>query len=172
MILLAASDLLWPEKPVTAVVAASAAVFHVIRLMQWKTARTLKHPIIWILHVAYAWLPIGLVLKALAIFGIYAGSFWLHALTIGALSTMIVAVMTRASLGHTGRPLIVHPAITVAYLMLTAAAFTRVFAMALFKLEYSTMILLSAVLWSIAFAIYLYIYTPILWRPRVDGKPG
>jgi uncharacterized protein involved in response to NO len=85
---------------------------------------------------------------------------------------MILAVMTRASLGHTGRPLILDPPITLAYLLLTAAAAVRVFGLAGLHLNYSVVILWAALLWTTAFALYVVVYAPILCSPRVDGKSG
>jgi uncharacterized protein involved in response to NO len=127
---------------------------------------------VWVLHLSYAWLPVGLALKAIALlWGPAFAAFWLHGLTIGVLATMTLAVMTRASLGHTGRPLIVDPLITLAYLLLTAAAVIRVFGLA-FGLNYPSVIVLAALCWSVAFGIFLVIYAPILWRPRIDGKTG
>jgi uncharacterized protein involved in response to NO len=118
MVLVTVGDIFWPDSHVAGAVAGIAAIAQGARLVQWRTLRTLRQPIVWILHLAYAWLPIGLALKAAAMLGGYAiAAFWLHALTIGALTTMVTAVMTRASLGHTGRPLIVHPLITVAYVL-------------------------------------------------------
>jgi uncharacterized protein involved in response to NO len=85
---------------------------------------------------------------------------------------MIMAVMTRASLGHTGRALVVDPAIAFAYLLLLAAALTRVFGLSVLGLPYPFIIVISACCWTAAFAIFLTLYAPILWSPRVDGKPG
>ena len=84
---------------------------------------------------------------------------------------MIVAVMTRASLGHTGRALIVDPLVTLAYLLLTAAALVRVFGL-FAELNYPAVIVLAALCWTTAFALFVGVYAPILWRPRIDGKPG
>jgi uncharacterized protein involved in response to NO len=83
-----------------------------------------------------------------------------------------MAVMTRASLGHTGRPLAVDPLITVAYLLLSAAAAIRVFGLSPLRLNYPVVIVWSALFWTMAFAIFVRVYSPILWGPRVDGKPG
>jgi uncharacterized protein involved in response to NO len=104
--------------------------------------------------------------------GAAVSAFWLHALTVGALTTMIMAMMTRTSLGHTGRPLIVSPFTTLAYLLLTTAAIVRVFGLSGLRLNYPQVIALSALLWTTAFALFLSVYAPILWRPRVDGKVG
>jgi uncharacterized protein involved in response to NO len=103
-------DVFAPNSRVAGAFAAVAAVIQGLRLAQWGALKTLRQPIVWVLHLAYLWLPVGLTLKAVALLdGAAFSAFWLHALTIGALSMMILAVMTRASLGHTGRPLVVHP---------------------------------------------------------------
>ena len=80
--------------------------------------------------------------------------------------------MTRASLGHTGRPLKVHPCVTIAYLLLSVAAAMRVFGLSALRLNYPTVIALSALCWTAAFTIFVSVYAPILWSPRIDGKPG
>jgi uncharacterized protein involved in response to NO len=103
--------------------------------------------------------------------GYAIAAFWLHALTIGALTTMVTAVMTRASLGHTGRPLVVHPVITVAYALLTAAAVVRVFGLSGFGLSFPLVVVWSALFWTTAFALFVGVYLPILWGPRADGMP-
>lgn len=173
MVLVAASDAFLPDGTASGVIAAVAAFVQALRLAQWQPLRTRRLPLVWVLHLAYAWLPVGLALKAATLLGgLLVGAFWLHALTIGALTMMIVAVMTRASLGHSGRPLQVHPLTTLAYLLLAAAAIVRVFGLALMGLTYPQVIVLSALLWTTAFALFLVIYAPILWGPRADGKPG
>jgi uncharacterized protein involved in response to NO len=168
-----ASDIFWPDSRIAGWVAGVAAAVQLLRLLQWRTRHTLRQPIVWILHLAYAWLPLGLALKAGALLGGYGiAAFWLHALTIGALTTMITAVMTRAALGHTGRPLVVHPLITVAYVLLTAATLTRVFGLSFSGLSYPAVILWAALFWTTAFALFVGVYTPILWGPRADGNAG
>lgn len=173
MIAVMLSDVFWPESRVAGLISAVAASLHAARLLQWATWRTLRQPIVWVLHLSYAWLPVGLALKAVALLsGAAFAAFWLHALTIGALSTMILAVMTRASLGHTGRALIVDPLITLAYLLLTAAALMRVFGLSVFRLNYPVVIIWSALFWTIAFALFVAVYAPILCGPRADGNAG
>ena len=173
MVLVTVGDIFWSDSHFTGAIAGIAAMAQGVRLVQWRTLHTLRQPIVWILHLAYAWLPIGLALKAAAMLGGYAiAAFWLHALTIGALTTMVTAVMTRASLGHTGRPLIVHPLITVAYVLLTAAAVVRVFGLAGFGLSFPLVVVWSALFWTTSFALFVGVYLPILWGPRADGKPG
>lgn len=173
MVLVALSDLFaWPAA-LAGWIAAGAALAQGARLLQWGSWRTLRMPIVWILHLAYAWLPVGLALKALALLtGAALGAFWLHALTIGALTTMILAVMSRASLGHTGRALVVDPLIALAFVLLTAAAVIRVFGLAALHVNYVTVIVLAALCWSVAFALFVGVYAPILWMARADGKSG
>jgi uncharacterized protein involved in response to NO len=173
MITVTLTDVFWPESRVAGFISAVAASLQAARLLQWATWRTLRQPIVWVLHLSYAWLPVGLALKAVALLsGAAFAAFWLHALTIGALATMILAVMTRTALGHTGRALIVDPLITLAYLLLTAAALMRVFGLSAFGLNYPTVIIWSALFWTIAFALFVAVYAPILCGPRADGKPG
>jgi uncharacterized protein involved in response to NO len=173
MIAVIAGDLLVPDGIASAAIAAAAALVQAARLAEWHTLKTLRQPLVWVLHLAYVWLPVGLALKAIALFaGSAPAAFWLHALTIGAAATMILAVMTRAALGHTGRPLEVDPVITLAYLLLTAAALVRVFGLAFLPLSYPEVILVAALLWTAAFALFVLIYAPMLLAPRIDGKSG
>jgi uncharacterized protein involved in response to NO len=167
------ADLLAPAGAWTAVIAALAAVAHAIRLSGWRSFKTRGESILWVLHVGYAWLPVGLALKACYLLGLAPwAAKWQHALTIGLFGTMILAVMTRASLGHTGRPLVVSRVITAAYLLLTACALIRVFGGAILPAHYLPVVFASAGLWVLAFVLYLWVYTPILTGPRADGKTG
>jgi uncharacterized protein involved in response to NO len=172
MVSVTVGDIAWPDTRIAGWIAGAAAVVQAVRLAQWRSLRTLRQPIVWILHLAYVWLPIGLTLKAAALLGGYAvAAFWLHALTIGALTTMITAVMTRASLGHTGRPLNVPPLITVAYLLLTAATIVRVFGVSWPGMRYPLVIAVTAIFWTASFLLFVGVYSPILWGPRADDKP-
>ena len=171
MVAVAAIDLVRPGSALAGAVALAAAAAQAARLAQWQGHRTLRDPIVWILHAAYAWLPIGLALKSLALLaGVAAAAFWLHALTIGALATMILGVMTRVSLGHTGRSLQLHRLTVLAYLLLSASVLVRVFGAAGSGLGYTTVIVASAALWTAAFASFLWVYAPILLAPRVAGR--
>jgi uncharacterized protein involved in response to NO len=173
MLAMLAIDIVRPESTAAGAIAAIVAGVQATRLAQWRGLATLRMPIVWVLHVAYLWLPLGFALKALALLGGGAlGAFHLHALTIGAATSMIVAVMTRAALGHTGRALVVAPRIAVAYILLAAAAGVRVLGPTVLPLPYVDSILLTALLWTGAFVIFLWVYAPILLRPRADGRPG
>lgn len=156
-----------------ATIALVAAALHLARLAQWRAPLKLMTPIVWVLHLAYAWLPVGLVLRAIMLLtGGAIAAFWLHALTIGAVTLMIAAVMTRASLGHTGRPLVVAPATTAAYLLILAAAVVRVFGFGAVGMRYPLVLVLSGLLWFAGFCLYLVDYGPILSQARADGRPG
>jgi uncharacterized protein involved in response to NO len=162
-----------PDGRVAAVLALAVAFAQAARLAQWRSLRTHAVPLVWVLHIGYAWLVLGFALKALALLtGAAAGAFWLHALTVGAASTMIVAVMTRATLGHTGRALVAPAGATVGYALLTAAAVVRVFGLLWWPRSYPAVIVLAALLWTGAFAWFAAVYGPMLLAPRVDGRPG
>jgi len=166
-------DILWRDSRAAGVLAGLVAVLQIVRMLQWRSLASLRSPIVWVLHLGYVWLPVGFALKALAILvGFATSAFWLHALTVGALATMILAVMTRAALGHTGRPLVVEPAIALGYLLLLGAALVRVFGLGVLNLPYEAIILVSATCWTLAFGVFIYVYAPILWSPRADGKSG
>jgi uncharacterized protein involved in response to NO len=171
-VLVVAVDLVAPRTAAAGIVAAAAGTAHAVRASRWAPLRTGGVPLVWVLHAGYAWIPLGLLLKAVALLaGAPFAAFWLHALTAGALATMILAVMTRASLGHTGRELRAAPATVAAYLLLTGAALVRVFGPAT-GADYRAVLVLAAALWAAAFAAYLLVYAPILASPRADGKPG
>lgn len=169
----AVADMAAPGGMVTAWVAAFAAVLQAWRLSGWQGLRTAATPIVWILHVAYLWLPVGLALKAAFLFGEFAwAAYWQHALGAGAAGSMILAVMTRAALGHTGRPLRAHPVTVAAYLLLTLAVAVRVFGPSLAPASYVGVVMTAGTLWFAAFTLYVAVYAPVLLMPRADGKPG
>lgn len=173
MVAIAIGDVFAPETMLAGVLAALAAALHVIRLAGWRSFRARGESILWVMHVAYAWLPIGLALKAAWLLGAAGWAMkWQHALTTGLFATMILAVMTRSALGHTGRPLVVSRATTAAYLLLTVGALVRVFGAALFPQHYLLALSVSGLAWVLCFLLFLMVYIPILLGPRADGRPG
>ena len=158
-------------RALTGMAALAAALFNGARLVLWRGPSTAREPIVWILHLGYAWIVIGLVLAALAAFGgLVSGTLALHAFGTGAVGTMIMAVMSRASLGHTGRRLIAPRSIVWAYHLVTLAAVLRV-AGPLVAPGHSTAVLTAAGLaWIGAFAVFTVVYAPILTTPRVHTK--
>jgi len=155
-----------PENYWTALLAVAAGVANVVRLARWAGDRTAAEPLVLVLHVAYAFIPVGFLLVAVAIWRpdvvILSGA--LHSWTAGAIGLMILAVMTRASLGHTGRPLTATLPITMAYAAVTVAGVARI--VAAFDVARESMLHLSATAWVLGFAGFAIIYAPILTKPR------
>lgn len=152
--------------------ALAATVLNAVRLGGWRTRHVLDTPLLWVLHLGYGWLVVGFGLKALfALTGLVPASATLHATTVGAIGTMMLAVMTRATLGHTGRVLTASPPTVAAYGVITAAALLRI-AGAFTPDLYMMLMETSGLLWSLAFGLFLWVYAPILLSPRLDGKPG
>lgn len=170
MVAVVVVDMLCPDGSLAGWIALAAAIVQGLRLARWQGHRTRREPLVWILQVAYAWLPVGLALKALALLtDLPLAAHWLHALTVGALSTMILGVMTRVPLGHTGRPLQPHPLTVLAYLLAVCAALVRVFGPGLMPTAYLTVVAATAALWTAAFGLFLLVYAPILLTPRLHG---
>jgi uncharacterized protein involved in response to NO len=135
----------------------------------WKTGRT---PLVWVLHIAYFWIPVHLALRSMAEIGWVAPSVAIHALTVGAIGGLIIGMMTRTALGHTGRPLKAGRAEIACYLLVLAAALVRVLVPLIAPAQMLNSVLWSAALWSGGFALYAVHYWPLLTRVRIDGKPG
>jgi uncharacterized protein involved in response to NO len=154
-----------------AIAAVLAALANGTRLLRWRSLATLRVPLVWILHVGYAWLVLGLAAAAGAWLGLWPKAVALHALGAGAVATMILAVMSRASLGHTGRKLVAAPLTTAAYFLVTLGAAGRVIA-SLLDADSPLLIAGAGVAWAAGFALYLVVYAPILLSPRADGRPG
>ncbi|MBF0184259.1 MAG: NnrS family protein [Magnetococcales bacterium] len=140
------------------------------RLSMWHSLKTLKIPILWVLHIGYGWLVLGLFLRGLAQLGyLLPPSTALHALTIGAMGLFTIGIMSRVSLAHTGRGLVASTSLVMAFYCILTAALVRVFASLLWPAE---SLFLSGLLWLLAFILFLYQFTSILLQPRADGLPG
>lgn len=169
--LLGADLLQWPA-PWIGWIAGIAALAHGARLVLWQPWRTLRTPLVWILHAGYAWIVVHLGLRALAAAGFVGEPLALHALTIGAIGGLTIGMMTRTARGHTGRPLKADGFELACYLLVQLAAITRVLGAMLVPSAYLATVVASAGFWSAAFAIYAVRYWPVLSRPRLDGMPG
>jgi uncharacterized protein involved in response to NO len=170
LLLLLALDL--AEAPAAALVALAAAALHGARLALWAPLRTRGRPILWILHVAYAWIVAHLALRGLAGWDLVAPALATHALTIGGIGGLTLGMMTRTARGHTGRPLQAGRAEVWAYVLVQGSALLRVLVPILAPQAYAASVAASAALWSAAFALFCIAYAPILSRPRIDGRPG
>jgi uncharacterized protein involved in response to NO len=146
-----------------------AGIAAAIRLARWRGASTLSEPLLLALHVGHGWLALGLAL--LGVSALWQGlpsSSALHALTVGAIGTMTLAVMTRATLGHTGRELTAGPGTTAIFILISAAAVSRI-AAGLAAGGYLTLLALAGAAWIGAFALFVALYAPMLMRPRAGS---
>lgn len=156
--------------PLTAALAFSAAFGQVTRIAGWKPHVTLNHPLLWILHLSYAWIPVGFFLMGLAALGITTNSAAFHVLTIGSMAGLIIGMITRTALGHTGRKLAAGPAELMMYLFIQAGVVTRLLAAA--GVLRDAMLVATAACWSAAFVLYVAVYAPYLASARADGREG
>jgi uncharacterized protein involved in response to NO len=153
-------------------IAAFAAAAHFARLALWSPLKTLRTPLLWILHVSYAWIVAHLALRAASAFGMVTPSLAMHALTVGAIGGMTLGMMTRSALGHSGRELRAGAAEVASYVLVQLAAITRVLVPLLVPSAYLASVSMAGVMWFAAFVVFTVAYWPILTRPRVDGRPG
>jgi uncharacterized protein involved in response to NO len=169
----AAALLGWIARPDSALVGGllvAAGGAQALRLSRWGGLRTLRDPLVFILHVGYSWIPIGLFLLGASVLGTsIPKSAAIHAFTAGAMPTMILAVMTRAILGHTGRQLTANPTTVLIYALITLGAAVRV-ATPFGILEYSIGMQAAALMWAGAFVLFLISFGPILFRPSLGQE--
>ncbi|MFO1351620.1 MAG: NnrS family protein [Gammaproteobacteria bacterium] len=166
-----------PQAWLTGLLALAALLVHGTRLAGWRGFATLSNPLLAVLHVAYGWLVVGYGALAIAIAGLaLPRSGALHALTIGAIGTMILAVMSRVALGHTGRPLQAAPPTVAAYALLSIAASARMLAPLVGGGWTLALTDAAGAAWIAAFVLFVMVYAPILSGPRADGmaerRPG
>jgi uncharacterized protein involved in response to NO len=154
------------------IAALAAAALHGARLALWAPLKTRANPILWILHLSYAWIVVHLALRGCAGFGLAPAALATHALTVGAIGGLTLGMMTRTARGHTARPLKAGPAEVAAYVLVQAAAIVRVLLPLALPSAYAAAVSISAALWSAAFALFVVAFYPILSRPRLDGQPG
>jgi len=172
-LLFAVADGLAPGSPWSGAAAGVAAIVLAARMSGWHSLRVLGDPLLGSLHLGPLWVVIGLACFAASdLAAAWPRSIAVHALTAGAFGTMILAVMTRVSLGHTGRPLAAPRSAVVAYGLVTIGALLRTLAVAALPAASLLLLTLSGVLWSGAFGVFLVGFSGMLLAPRVDGRPG
>ncbi len=161
---------LLPEAPVSGALMVLAGALSFVRLARWQGARTFAEPLVWSLHIGFIWIPAGLVMTGLgALWTAVPPSAGLHALTAGAMGAMTLAVMTRATRGHTGRELAADALTTAIYALIFIAALTRVAAPFEASL-YFPLLTLSAVFWCAAFGLFVLHYGRMLAAPEGARK--
>ncbi len=165
--LYAGLEILLPGEAITRALALTSAFVHAVRLWGWHTPGIWRRPLLWVLYLAYGWLAAGFLIAA------FDFRTALHALTVGGMSGMILGMICRVSLGHTGRNVHRPPSIVTAlFVLLFASAVVRVSVPWLAPAALVFGLRLAGILWIAAFAGFLWRYAPMLWQPRIDGKPG
>ena len=161
----------WPTGTATAFAMLAAGALQAVRLFRWAGDRTMRDPLVLVLHVGYAFVPLGFLLTALSAFAITPSSAGLHAWMVGAAGLMTLGVMTRASLGHTGRALAASRGTQALFAALLAAAIARV--AAALPVSWTLLLLdIAAFFWIVGFAGFCALYAPALWSPRRSNAPG
>lgn len=158
-VLLVLLDVVLPDSTALGIVSLLVAILALVRLLGWKPWKTWREPMLWVLHLGYLWLVIGLGLRGLALLAHAIPEITaLHAIIVGALGSLSIGMMTRVPLGHTGRPLQAGPFMTTAFLLITAAAILRM-------IGYSGLLPLAGALWALAFAVYFIRFIPVHFGP-------
>jgi uncharacterized protein involved in response to NO len=166
-------DVFWRNVPVTAALAALLFVIHMMRLVGWHTGGIWKKPLLWVLYVGYGGATIGFLLKALEPFTSLSPSLALHAFALGGIGMITAGMMSRISLGHTGRDIQQHSRLLApAFMSLFAAYVARVILPMIAPMHYLLWLAIAQAAWLIAFALFVWVYAPILVKPRADGLPG
>jgi len=162
----------WTQSEVAGGALLLAGVLNAVRVVRWCGLATCSEPLLWVLHLGYSWLAAGLALLGLAQFSTVIGeTAAIHALTAGAMGTMILAVMTRATLGHTGRALTAGAGTAGIFWLALLGAVLRVSAAA-FDGAYQMVLTAGAAAWVGAFALFLWLYCPLLWRRGAAPQPA
>lgn len=151
---------------------AAAALLQALRLATWAPMASRRRPILWVLHLSYAWLPLGLGLLAAAQAGWIGSAAGVHALAVGCVGGLVIGMMTRTARGHTGRELKVSGAEIAAYALVMAAALARVAVPWLPPSVQSATLLGAAAAWTLSFILYLLRFAPWLLSTRADGRDG
>jgi uncharacterized protein involved in response to NO len=152
---------------VTGTVALFAGLANLLRLAHWRSAATLGEPILWSLHLGYGFIPLGyLAIASARLAGLMPETAAIHLLAVGAVGVLTLAVMSRAALGHTGRPLVVAPAMALSYGAVALAAIVRAFGPQIPGNDYFLTIFLAGGLWVCGFALFAALYLPVFIGPK------
>jgi len=149
-----------------------AALSHPLRLARWQGLAARREPLLWSLHLSYAFIPLGLALWALSLVGVGRTELGIHALTVGAMGTMMLSMMARVSLGHSGRPMRCLPGIGIALALLVAAGLMRSVILALWPSITHWTYTLSILAWCVGYTLFVVRYAGLLASARPDGQAG
>lgn len=154
----------------TASIAGFAAIMQAFRLFRLHVRKLWSVPMLWILYLGYCWITVGLLLQAFDPWLPSLPSVSIHALTSGAIGMITLGMMSRVSLGHTGRQITHTGLLLMAFILMAATPVIRVIWPLLLIEHYPYTIMVSGTLWICAFLLFTVIYTPVLWKARIDGK--
>jgi len=148
----------------------AGAFFQSVRFARWKPWLTFSEPLVWSLHLAYLCIPLGLLVSGLSD-GFFKHSM-IHLFAIGALSGLILAMISRVTMGHTGRAIYKGPKMWPAFALLLLSALVRSFGVGFLPGNLIFLMNITALFWTVSFIMFLYHFSPMLITPRVDGHPG
>jgi uncharacterized protein involved in response to NO len=173
------ADVFWRHAYATALLAALLFAAHALRLAGWHTRGIWKKPLLWVLYIGYGSAASGFLIKAITPFVFLLPFLDLHAFAVGGIALMTAGMMARISLGHTGRSVQYESGgpqhsrlLAPAFASLVAAFVARVLLPMIAPLQYTLWIGIAQVAWLFAFALLVWVYAPILVKPRTDGMPG
>lgn len=170
LVLLVIAEVFLPDAKATAGFAVLTGILLGVRLLRWRVWAVRSEPLLWVMHLGYAWLAVGVIMTGLAgLWPTVPPAAAVHTLTVGAFGTMILAVMTRASLGHTGRDLTAGLGTQAVFILVTIAALARVIVPFLGDFEVLG-IWLAAIAWTAAFGLFSVLYFPVFTQPRVQPR--
>lgn len=166
LVLVLATNVAFRGEALAAMLMVLAGVVLLARLALWDSVSTRREPMLWILHLGYAWLGVALLLRATAIYsGAFAESTALHAVTVGALGALGLGMLVRVALGHTGRPIQADRLMTIGFLLVSLAAVARLASIVDAPAAITHGV--ASWLWMFAFLLYLWRFLPILVAPRL-----
>jgi uncharacterized protein involved in response to NO len=157
---------------ILALAAVLAALANTARVAGWYVQKIWYAPLLWVLYTGYGWIILGFILTIFSAYSLVSASLSLHAFTIGGIGVLTLGMMARVSLGHTGRALRASNAIAIAFVMINLTVILRVLLPMAIPAWYNSLIYLSMISWLLAFALFIFVYTPILTSPRIDGQAG
>ena len=175
LVLSASSFVLWiffPTSLFTAIVCILTGALQLALLLGWKPLAARSKPILWILHAAYFWIPLGFIFLGFSSLGLLSIYIPLHAFGIGATGGLIIGMITRTAMGHTGRLLKAESIEVICYVLVQATAVVWILAHLMGGVWFHSTIELASICWCLAFILYIYKYFPWLSKPRLDGQPG
>ncbi|MEZ8129271.1 NnrS family protein [Enterovibrio norvegicus] len=149
-----------------------AGIAQLVRLYRWQGLKTFSEPLVWSLHVFYLALPVGLISKALLLGNTWGSHTLLHMFAMGTLAGVVLAMITRVTMGHTGREIYKGPSFQLAYISLIVATLVRVIGPIVWPEHLFLSVGIAAIGWGMAFTLFVIIFGPMLWKARLDGHPG